>query len=107
MKLKPLWTPGPWRLGNFDERLCAFQVLARGISGYDVMPAVALASGHGRDGAEMNARFVAAGPQIFNLLVEMLEFYAPDCEGDCKVEEHGPAGRARRLVDELAGSHEL
>ena len=81
-------TPGPWRVGTLSGEV----MTARGV-------AVASPPDGIEDGQwTADAKLIAAAPELLAALQAMVEFYAPDCDGDCHVVEHGPAGAARRVI---------
>lgn len=94
---EPKWTKGPWRAVNLNGP----KVKPRWgiVSNSDELGEIAEV----RLGGEANARLIAAAPDLYEALQAMVEFYAADCEADCKVEEHGPAGQARAALAKARG----
>lgn len=106
------WTPGPWEAIGLHLAGCGdISIEAHSSTNASGYIPVARAYGQGylvRDQEligrrNANARLIAAAPDLVATLRAMLDFYAPDCEGDCKVPEHGPAGVARALLARIEG----
>lgn len=48
-------------------------------------------------------QLMVKAPELWAALYAMVKFYAADCEADCKVPDHGPAGAALKLLQEVLG----
>jgi len=48
-------------------------------------------------------QLMVKAPEMWAALYAMVKFYAADCEADCKVPDHGPAGAALKLLQEVLG----
>lgn len=63
--MKATHTPGPWKIGKFDDRQITFDIVANGYVS-DVLPG--LAAGRTKEDAEANARLIANAPSMKDAL---------------------------------------
>ncbi len=102
-------TPGPWRQNSDDNAMSEYAVCAESF-GHGFGSSVAVATQRdgrnpiSRDEAMANARLIAAAPEIFCSLVELVEMF--DKHDDCADVEKTSAARnkARAAIAKATGS---
>ena len=89
------WTPGPWH--EFAATVYGPDSLDDGSHETTDRECIA------REVSRANGRLIAAAPELAATLRRMLDYFAPDCDSDCRVPDHGPAHDARALLARIKG----